>query len=114
MSTLLGLFAYTRDGDKYGSVSMALSCDGEHWSQLEPLVLTHRTSLGRGDIHPVDGWIVRNGSVHFYIHRGVPGTVPDGVARSSKTPSTIERASVPVQALGSYTKWVLRQTQFCF
>jgi hypothetical protein len=114
MSTLLGLFAYTRDGDKYGSVSMALSCDGEHWSQLEPLVLTHRTSLGRGDIHPVDGWIVRNGSVHFYIHRGVPGTVPDGVTRSSKTPSTIERASVPVQALGSYTKWVLRQTQFCF
>ena len=114
MSTLLGLFAYTRDGDKYGSVSMALSCDGEHWSQLEPLALTYRTSLGRGDIHPVDGWIVRSGAVHFYIHRGVPGTVPDGVARSSKTPSIIERASVPVQALGSYTKRVLRQTQFCF
>ena len=114
MSTLLGLFAYTRDGDKYGSVSMALSCDGEHWSHLEPLALTYRTSLGRGDIHPVDGWIVRNGSVHFYIHRGVPGTVPDGVARSSKTPSIIERASVPVQALGSYTKQVLRQTQYCF
>ena len=114
MSTLLGLFAYARDGDKYGSVSMALSCDGEHWSQLEPLALTYRTSLGRGNIHPVDGWIVRNGSVHFYIHRGVPGTVPDGVARSSKTPSIIERASVPVQALGSYTKQVLRQTQYCF
>ena len=114
MSTLLGLFAYSRDGDKYGSVSMALSCDGEHWSQLEPLALTHRTSVGRGDIHPVDGWIVRNGSVHFYIHRGVPGTVPDGATQSSKTPSIIERASVPVQALGSYTKRVLRQTRFCF
>ena len=41
-------------------------------------------------------------------------TVPDGVTQSSKTPSIIERASVPVQALGSYTKQVLRQTQYCF
>ena len=104
--TLLGLFAYYRDGDDTASVRIALSCDGTRWTRMEPIALTSNVGLGRGDLHPVDGWLVRNDTVHFYVHRGVPGAVQH--KQSGKLPSVIERASVSMELLMAYTEEVLQ------
>ena len=60
------------DGSAY--VGLAVSCDGVHFSNLEPLLnCTGGASLGRAPDHPVDGLLRRGPVTHIYVHRDVPG-----------------------------------------
>lgn len=56
-------------------VGLAASCDGVHFSRLERLLATVGVH-GRTHDQPADGFTLRNGIVHFYVQRDVPGISP--------------------------------------
>jgi len=60
------------NGDGESFIALSLSCDGEHWSRMTPLLWTVGLQ-GRTYDHPVDGLLVDNGEVYFLVHTDVNG-----------------------------------------
>ena len=78
------------NGDGDSSIRMAFSCNGLHWSEM--IFLTESfPKLGRTYDHPVDGFIVHNGALHWYLHRDVPNISPDGVHDSAIVEYTFKK-----------------------
>ena len=59
------------DGSAY--VGLAVSCDGVHFSSLEPALNCTGGFIGRAPDHPVDGLLRRGPVAAIYVHRDVPG-----------------------------------------
>ena len=65
------------NGDGDASIRMSFSCNGLNWSEM--IFLTQSfPKLGRTYDHPVDGFILHNGNLHWYMHRDVPNISPSG------------------------------------
>lgn len=70
------------NADGPATVAMSFSCDGVAWSSITNLLDT-TGRLGRTYDQPVDGLMLHDGVVHWYLHRDVPNISPDAVWNSA-------------------------------
>jgi hypothetical protein len=102
--TLLGLFAVNlgkagqANGDGSSFIALSVSCDGVSWAPFTILIRT-RGSHGRTYDQPVDGFSLRGGTVHFFVHRDVAGISP-----RASTRSRIVRYAFSAPALANITR----------
>jgi hypothetical protein len=98
------------DGSAY--VGLAVSCDGVHFSNLEPLLnCTGGASLGRAPDHPVDGLLRRGATTHIYVHRDVPGIALHKAGRQPRP--RIVRLDIPSWKLSDLAREKFRTLEGC-
>mmetsp|Transcript_27148 Transcript_27148/g.62273 ORF Transcript_27148/g.62273 Transcript_27148/m.62273 type:complete len:154 (-) Transcript_27148:445-906(-) len=103
-STLLGLFAVNLgkpgevNGDGTAFVALSISCNGVVWS---PFIIISTTQAYHGRTYdlPVDGFVLRNSSIYFYIHTHVPG-----MSRQWNPKSRLTRYKFKLEALNRLTR----------
>ena len=94
------------------SSDLAVSCDGVHFSNLEPLLnCTGGASLGRAPDHPVDGLLRRGPTTHIYVHRDVPGIALHKGGRQPRP--RIVRLDVPSWKLSDLAREKFRTLEGC-
>lgn len=107
-TTLVGLFPVVKPKRTFAlaetaSISLALSCDGVHFSELKPIL---RANVGspRGEIadHPVDGLLYRADQLFFYVHHDVPGTSLPNSTRDSDP--RVARYTLNIDTFREYMK----------
>ena len=85
-----------------GFIALSLSCDGVNWSRFTRL-MSSSSEKGRNYDQPAAGLVLREGDVHFFVHRDVPMISP-----RANTKSRLERYSFRKKELMRLTEAVKR------
>ena len=109
---LIALAPVSRADGSAAYVGLAVSCDGVHFSSLEPLLnCTGGASLGRAPDHPVDGLLRRGPVTHIYVHRDVPGIALHKAGRQPRP--RLVRLDVPSWKLADLAREKFRTLEGC-
>mmetsp|Transcript_12907 Transcript_12907/g.19334 ORF Transcript_12907/g.19334 Transcript_12907/m.19334 type:complete len:431 (-) Transcript_12907:190-1482(-) len=112
--TVLGLFPVVSNKtgwEQSAAIALSISCDGQHFGNLLPIVSSPFTLDGRGPDHPVDGFHLASDHIRIFYQKNVPKIFPNTEIHDTQSRRHFPaRQPTSIVALSIYFDWLHNAT----